>query len=41
MSFYMKESNGHKIFAVHENESLREFLLKNKELVKNKKVAEE
>ena len=30
MSFCMKESNGHKIFSVHENESLREFLIKNK-----------
>lgn len=40
MSFNMKESNGHKIFAVHENESLREFLTKNKDLVKNQKSNE-
>lgn len=26
----MKESNSHKIFALHENESLQEFLLKTK-----------
>ena len=30
----MKESNGHKIFSVHENESLREFLVTNKKTLK-------
>lgn len=30
MSFNMKESNGHKIFAMHENQTFKEFLANQK-----------